>query len=415
MIQAIAKQHRRGTIYLPLLATTMLVGVVALASIGLTQVQSRRAQQESDWAAAQLQAQNAIEGGLYFIDSRDTWRSMLNMGSPTLGFYIGPNIATVDFSDPVDGDIGDSDEDDIVLTATGIKGDARHQTQVTVQALREPLAALGSCLHAAGDMEIKGGAMVTVQSAPISTNGNAQIDGTVFGDVSALTASGGGFVSGSLAIGASPADMPDASVIDIYASQATTILNPGGTIEEFALGPGVNPWGVVNADGVYVIDTEGHDITIKDARIWGTLIIRTNGHQVKLQNAVFMQPFRSDYPVLIVDGDLKIETENATKVLDEAGANFNFNPVELPFEGVSDADLTDTYPNEIHGLIHVTGEFELDKSPYINGAIICEGPATIQSSLTTLVHDESLYNSPPEGYTTIEMRIAPGTWRQVVD
>ena len=408
-------RQRKGTIYLPLLATTMLVGVVGLASVALTRVQGRRAQQESDWAVAQLQAQNAIEGGLFFIYSGDTWRDMVNMGSLTLGFYIGPGIATVDFTDPVDGDIADSDDDDVVLTATGVKGDARHQTQVTVRALRQPLDALASCLHAAGDMEIKSGAMVTVQGAPISTNGDAHVDGMVVGDVSALTQSGGGIITGSLTLGASAVAMPDASVIDDYVAKATLIFDPGGTIEKFVLGPGGNPWGAANAHGVYVIDTNGHDITIKDARIWGTLIILATGHKVTLQDAVLMQPFRSDYPVLIVDGNLKIETENATKVLDEAASTTNFNPAELPYEGASDVDLSDTYPNELHGLIHVTGAFELDKSPWIDGVVISEGAVTIHSSDTTLIHDPSLHDSPPEGYTTVTMQIVPGSWRQVVD
>ena len=408
-------KQRSGTIYLPLLATTMLVGVVALASIGLTQVQGRRAQQESDWAVAQLQAQNAIEGGLYFIHTRDTWRTMLQMGSNQLGFFIGPNIATVVFTDPVDGDIANSDEDEIVLTATGVKGDARHQTEVTVQAVHDPLEAFNSVLHAAGDTEVNGGAMVMVTGAPISTNGNAKIDGVVFGDVSALTRSGGGIISGDLTLDAPAADMPDPAVINDYISRATAIANPGGTVEKFVLGPGVNPWGAANADGVYFIDTGGSNITIKNARIWGTLIIRTGGGKVTLQDAVLMEPFRSDYPVLIVDGELTIETENASKVLDEAASSTNFNPPELPYAGGSDADILDTYPNEIHGLIHATGAVEFHKTPLFNGIIVCESTIKCHCDSPTFIYDESLRDNPPEGYTVIRMQIAPGSWRQVVD
>ena len=408
-----ASRQHEGTIYLPLLATTMLVGMIALAAVKLARVQGRAAKQESDWAIAQLQAHNAIEGGLFIIDSPN-WRDMPGAGTGTLGFQIGPNMAMLEMVDPVDGDIGDSPEDDVVLTATGTMGDARHKTQVTVEAVVQPLEALTTCLHAAGDIEVKGGAYIAAQGAPISTDGNIDIDEMVIGDVSALTRTGGGTITGTTTLGAEPKDLPDAQIIDDYIGKATAIYDPGDRINWFVLSPDRNPWGAANADCVYYIDTNGHDLTIKHARIWGTLVIRTGGKKVTIKDAVFMEPFRSDYPLLIVDGDLKIQTNALNMSLDEDGT-INFNPSGTPYEGHSDNDRSDTYPNEIRGLIHVTGEFEVDNSPVINGVVIGEGAVTCHSSNTTFIYDESLPENPPEGYGSIQMQIKPGSWRQIVD
>ena len=398
---------------MPVLATTVLVGIIAIAAVGMTRAQGRSAQQDSDWSTAQLQAQNAIEGGLYVIHANENWRDMLGSFNGTLGFYIGGGIATVVVTDPADGDIADSPDDDALLTATGTQGSAKHKTQVTLEIIHEPLEALATCLHAGGEIEVRGGCFLTVQDAPLSTNGNLKIDQVVVGDAEGLTRSGAGIITGTTTLGADPKDFPDPSVIDDYISKAVAIGDPGGTIEKLVLSPGANPWGIVDAEGVYFIDTGGSDLTIKGMRLWGTLIIRTGGKKVTIDIAAFMEPFRSDYPVLIVDGNLQIKTNGAP--LSEPNWSTNFNPPAAPYLGAGDADIHDTYPNELRGLIHVTGTFEMDNSPVLNGAVICESNVVCHSSNSLIVHDPSLVTNPPEGYTTRKVQIAPGSWRQAVD
>ncbi|KKN97002.1 hypothetical protein LCGC14_0162530 [marine sediment metagenome] len=395
------------------LATTVLVGIIAIAAVGMTRAQGRSARLDSDWSTAQLQAQNAIEGGLYLIHTNENWRDMLDSYNGTLGFYIGSSIATVVITDPADGDIANSPDDDVLLTATGTKGAARHKTQVTLEVIHEPLEALATCLHAGGNVTVYFGCILDVDGAPLSTNATLTVSGGVFGDVGAASIINLGWISGTETVPAPAKDLPDPEVAQEYQDLAETIPYVS-IMETFVLTPMLNPWGAASPDGVYVIDTGGQNLVIKGARIRGTLIIRTHGGEVTIQDAVFMRPFRVDYPTLIVDGDLVLKLKSDTDLLDEADWGVNFNPPGAPYLGGSDTDTDDTYPNELRGLIHVTGNLSLESYTHVNGVIICEGAATIKDS-PIIVHDPSLVTNPPEGYTTRKMQIAPGSWRQAVD
>ena len=240
------------------------------------------------------------------------------------------------------------------------------------------------------------------------------VSGGVLGDVEAATIINLGWISGTETVPAPAKDLPDAEVVQKYQDLAVTIPYVGSIMETFVLTPTLNPWGAASPNGVYVIDTGGQNLVIRGARIWGTLIIRAHGGQVTIQDAVFMRPFRADYPTLIVDGDLKLDLKSDTDLLDEADWGGNFNPPGAPYLEAGDTDTDDTYPNELRGLIHVTDKLTLENYTHVNGVIICEGAATIKDS-PTIVHDPSLVTNPPEGYTTRKMQIAPGSWRQAVD
>jgi hypothetical protein len=118
----------------------------------------------------------------------------------------------------------------------------------------------------------------------------------------------------------------------------------------------------------------------------------------------------------LVEGNVTIKHKSASvPSLSEDTCNTNFNPTGAPYTGVTDSDKSDTYPNEIRGLVHVKGSLTLQDTARIVGVVICEGPVT-GGGTNTIVYDASLYTSPPKGYTFVEgMKVSPGTWRQVVD
>jgi len=392
----------------------MLIGVIAIAAALATRVHLKRSKAEMDWAGAQWNAASAIEGGCYMVDNYPDWRDGPVMpGNYTVAFIIGNGQASVTLVDPVDGDIANDDSHDVLIVGTGMEGSSQHQTTVRLEAINQPLDALNTALHAGGDIQVASGATLTVQNAVLSTNGNVDVDGFVMGDIEAATQTGSGFVSGEVTLGVDPKDAPGSAVVDDYVSLATTISPAGSTIEKFALGPAANPWGAANADGVYYVNTNGGNLTIKGCRIWGTLIVRTNGGTVTIDQAVLMENFRSDYPVLIVDGNLIVKTDNTQ--LAEADWSANFNPTGCPYQGNDDTDQADPYPNEIVGLVHVTGSFETQQTPMIRGVVVCEGDALFSGSNTTIESDTSIYENPPEGYSNWIMQIAPGSWAQSID
>jgi len=75
----------------------------------------------------------------------------------------------------------------------------------------------------------------------------------------------------------------------------------------------------------------------------------------------------------------------------------------------------DTYPNEVRGLVHVTGTLTMQQTARVRGAVICESAVTCGGT-NQIVHNPDLYENPPEGYVEpVVMRISPGSWCQVVD
>ncbi|MHC4986400.1 MAG: hypothetical protein ACYTFO_09635, partial [Planctomycetota bacterium] len=289
-----------GTIYLPIMAATALVAIIGVASISLTRAQGKMSRLDLEWASAQRWAHVGAESALYMIDGDENWRDMalINGGQIDLMIMIGPDDkAMVTVTDPLDGDLTDSLLDNALITGTGTSGDARHKMAVDLLAVVKPLEALGTCLHATGGVSVQFGCSLTAQDAPLSTDGNLYVDGFVLGDAEGQTRSGGGFITGTTTLGVDLKDLPEASVIDDYLAKAVTLVDPGSIIEGFVLSPGSNPWGAVDAEGVYTINTGGANIIIRGMRLWGTLIIRTGGGTVTIDDAVFMEPYRADYPV----------------------------------------------------------------------------------------------------------------------
>ncbi len=229
-----------------------------------------------------------------------------------------------------------------------------------------------------------------------------------------MTTSGGGTVTGTLTVPAQTKAIPDASVLDTYRGLAVTIPFPGGTMERAVLGPNSNPWGLGSPDGVYYMDTAGRDITIRGLRLWGTLVIRTSGHKVVLDDAVFMEPYRSDYATLIVDGNLEIRLRSGEHGLSETLWLTNFNPFSCSYQGRSDILILDLYPNEIRGLVHATGTVLFKNSPCVRGAVMCGGALTFDD-YAQVIYQPSLGQDPPLGYRTIQMHLAGDSWRQSVD
>jgi hypothetical protein len=241
----------------------------------------------------------------------------------------------------------------------------------------------------------------------------------LYGDVHAATQTGGGTITGVATIPAPPKDLPDPAVFEMYKSLATPTPVDPDPMDKHVLGPGYTPWGVTNPDGVYYIDTVGHDLHINDSRIYGTLVIDAPGKKLILEDPVFIQPVRADYPALIVNGDVEFKYKSEETTLSESVFGVNYNPPGVPSDGVTDDDQLDTYPNEVRGLVHVFGTMNFMESARVRGVVIGEGAGTdavICDKDNEIVHDPNLYANPPIGYTKPPtMVISQGTWRQVVD
>jgi hypothetical protein len=404
-----------GSVYLHVLASSLLVTIIGLAALAAVRLQTRSAQLARDCAEARNGAVSAIELGLLYVKQDPNWRTSWPNGAWLSDKQLGNATFTLEGIDPHDNDLTDSEYEPLVLTGIGMKGIARHKTQVTLVPVVEPLRALNTCLHALGKVQVKSGKTLVAVGAPLSTNGLLDNDELIDGDAEAGSVDHVNTITGTLTVPAPAKPMPNPNVFSAYASKATVIPYTS-TIDKIVLTPTSNPWGPSDPNGLYLIDTSGATLTIKDSRIQGTLfVLAGTGKKVVLDGAMCMQSYRSDYPVLIVDGDLEIKCNSSEYALSEASCSTNFNPVGAPYESESDDDMLDEYPNEVAGLVHIKGSLGLFDTARVAGAILCEGPATVEGT-NTIIHDPGLYTSPPEGYTYVEcMKISPGSWQQIVD
>ena len=408
---------RRGSAYLAVLAVTVIVATMGLGALLAIRAQARSAAALADAAEARQYALNAIELGRLWIRKDAQWRTNRTSGAWITQQAFGDGTFSLEVTDPVDGNLANRPHDPVVFKATGIKGQARQMIQVTLSANPVPLPALQYALHTGGELHVKSAKTLTATSATVSTNGALKNEGTVAGNVEAASASQTGTVTGSLILGAATKTFPDSSVRDLYANLGTLIA-PGNTIEKQVLSPGRNPWGTTNPDGVYVIRTNS-DLTIKNTRIYGTLVVICPGNTVTFTGAVLIQPVRTDYPTLIVHGNANFLYSSDGATLSEPTTGVNFNPSDTPYEDQSDADTADVYPSEIQGLVHVTGTTTIKNTALIRGLLLCESSLSsdaVVSEDCQIVYDSSLYSSPPQGYTT-EVKMIPqsGSWKQMVD
>jgi hypothetical protein len=412
--QSVIRNRHRGSIYLHVLASSLLITILGLGALAAVRIQMRSARQVRDAAEARACAVSAIELGLLQVKQNPNWRTERPNGTWFDNQTLGAGHFTLQGADLEDGSLSDSVYEPVVLTGIGTKGTARHKAQVTLVPVVKPLAALSSCVVASGNVVISSGKQMTVVGAPVTTNANLGNSGTIDGNAEGQTANPPGTITGTLTVPGTVKPMPEASVFSSYVSEAT-VVPYAATIEKVVLAPGCNPLGPSDPNGLYVINTGGSNITLRNCRIYGTLIILAGTHSVTLDNAMFMQTYRPDFPVLLVEGNVDIKLKSIAGPLSEATCNTNFNPAGAPYSGVTDTDKTDLYPNEIRGLIHIKGSLTLWETTRLVGVVICEGTLNCQATNTT-VYDASLYANPPQGYTYVEgMKVSPGSWRQVVD
>ena len=407
--------RERGSIYLFVLASSLIITVIGMGSLFAVRVQSRSALTAEAATDVRLCAQSALELGLLKVGQDPNWRTTQSNGTWISNMSLGAATLSLEGIDPLDGDLTDNEYEPLVLNSTGQKGLARYKTQVTLVPNVKALEALNTCVHASGKMDIHNGEAITASGAPISTNGEFKNEGTVTGDVHADTVSKAGTVTGDLTAPADQKALPDPAVITDYLSKATTVAFTGD-IDKRLLTPADNPWGTENADGVYFIDTGDQDLTIKDSRIHGTLIVDVGGKTLFLKDSLLLHAYRLDYPVLIVIGKLNIELKSGEILLSETDLGTNFNPPGVPYLGQMDDDTDDDYPNEIQGLIHATKDIKFKETAHVVGAIISEHKVHFEGSGIVITHDPSLYASPPEGYTYVDgMKVSPGSYQRVVD
>lgn len=409
-----ASTTARAGIYVAVLSISMLVAVMGMSGLIAARIHVRDIEALRETEEAEQLSQAALEIGRLAIRDNDAWRSSLTSGVWSSSLTLGRGRLAWRVVDESDNDLSNNEWDAVRLYGQGVCGGSVRLTSVLLTARRVPLPALGMAIHTQGELRVRTGQLLNVANAIASTNTNLRNDGTINGNAEALLSLGVGTVTGTTTLNAPTKDFPDASVISLYTSRGT-VISPGALINNRLLSPAANPWGSTNADGVYVINTAS-DLTIANSRIVGTLVVNCPGRLVTIQGPVLIQPARSDYAALIINGNADFRYASASVGLAEATTGVNFNPAGTPYQGATDSDQTDTYPNEIQGLVHVTGTLATSGTPRVRGLVLVQSAslssAVDLSGAVEIVYDPNLYANPPDGYCTREMTPQAGSRRR---
>ncbi len=191
------------------------------------------------------------------------------------------------------------------------------------------------------------------------------------------------------------------------------------------LSPASNPFGAgtTNAQGIYVIDCDGSPISIKDCRVFGTLVLLNYDDTQSLvhgsmnwePSVASTDPAITNLPILMADEALQFSTSSDD--LDEGLVNVNLNPTGTPHEGSADSDKLDTIPSLLNGLIFVNGNLDVTSSLRLRGAMVIDGVATFTNADVTATYDPLYYwyNAPPGFEAEPAVDLVPGSFRRVVD
>jgi len=410
---------RRGTAYVVAVGIGLMVAAISLGGIAFARTRAASNHLRRDEVKARIVSRSAIELARSLITADPSWRSNLSNGTWASGDLLDASyeVSVTNPSGPLD----NSPLDSVVVVGDASVGLARQRLSVQLDAKPVPLNCLAIPMTVGGAVSAATSTL-NPAGATVATNlGFTSILATIRPNVEATTVIVGTGFAGTTSTGLPARTLPSSTVFDSYVSSGTPIaigslpvvsLKP--TLRRCVLSPASNPFGATNANGIYVIDCQGQALVITSCRIVGTLVLLNPGVGTAVTGAVRWEPAVSNYPCLLVNGNITLQHWSAN--LSESTQATNFNPHGTPYiypTGTSDSDTADSYPSSIAGLVYVSGNVTTSNSPTIS-LLMIGGSLTLGGTLT-LEYDSLYLNSPPPGFFTASMTPSPGSWRRVVD
>ncbi|HEX8911644.1 MAG TPA: hypothetical protein VF796_04740 [Humisphaera sp.] len=419
------RRARRGAAYVLVLSLGLVISVIGMGVLLTTRVAVRDATRTGEVDEAAVLAQSAAEWGMAAIANDTNWRTTYTSGTATAERPLGRGYVSFKLVDETDGNLSNGTNDNVRVYGIGRVGSAKRIYSVSLMPSGPGLDVLRTAAHSGGAAATSG--TVTAAGGPFSSNGSFTVPtgATVTGDVEAASVSLSGTLTGTSKVMAAKT-MPGATVFDQYKSIATTIAFSSlssGNLQNAVLSPLTNPYGLLpNAKGVYYVRVPANGtLTIRQCRLVATLVVEVDaGGKVATSGSFLWDPPQADYPALIVKATTgcSVDFGGSTTSLSEATYATNFNPVGTPYpytaSGSADVDTSDSYPSELHGVVHVMGTgftTTLGSNLKTKGCVIVEGSVTYGGGIS-LTSDPTLLTTPPQGYRDATV-LAPltGTWR----
>lgn len=402
-----ARRARRGSAYLAILGTSLVATTLLSGAIFVQQAKIRADRDAADGAIARQAAESGIELARAYIEKVPTWRTTTAIN--VSGIAIGNALIDVAVTDPTDNDVADRPYDPIMITCTARVGRTEQLVTARLNAVPVAIDSLAYAAHAAD--KITNYNRLSMGSATASANVKVDNNWVIEGNVITKKFGTYGSITGSGIVNAGSRTTPSSTIADWYAGFGTQLVGVT-TLDKRVLTPQLNPFGLADPEGVYVIRATG-DVTIKNTRILGTLVVICPGYRVIIDNNVLLESANRDFPALIIVGDAELRYTTQGQVLSESALGVNFNPAGAAYAGNTDSDQLDSYPSEIRGLVHVTGDYLTQANNTVRGAVLAN-TLTI-NSIHTIAYDASLFSRPPMGYAAqVNMPVTSGSLQRTV-
>ncbi|RNC81341.1 MAG: hypothetical protein ED559_05990 [Phycisphaera sp.] len=366
------KRSGRGTVYLLVLMSSVIVTLIGLMGFRMLRAQAAIAQSDADRDEALMIAESAVQWGVHIVTLKDDWRDSITSGVPIRTGAFGQGTMSVTITDKDDGDLSDDEAEEFVISGTGVVGDARQTLEVTVATVGGPHPSLEKSITVGDRLALDTGASLTIESGGTARR--------------LTTYSGMSFSSSKVAI-EDPVDLPDPMLITEWMAKGTLIDSSmhtgsynGQTFSDVSA-PSKVP---VDPNGIYTIDAGGKGLILSNCTVQGTLIVTNLGlntvhfHQSKL---VF-----GDHggPTLLVDGDLILDTGWGVGVH--------------------------------QGLIYANGDIRISADFMMVGAMFSTDDVWIDPVFVSINDHPGATSGPPDGFTQAEgYEVVAGSWERVVN
>lgn len=363
--------HRRGTMYLLVLVTTMIITVIGIIGYKMMRTQAAVARADIERDEALVLAESGVQWGIHLSSLKVDWRDAYTSGVNINTMSIGEGTMAVAFIDD-DGDLADDPLDPFWVRATGVVGDA---TQILEAQIELPQ----STAHPALDDSLTVGGTLYIdddKTFSLENGGTAYRHREADGDEAERW---------RVKI-SNPVEFPNPSLIQLWANKGTVIGRDvhGGKISGATLSDTQAPSGITpDPNGIYVIDTEGSNFDLEKCTVRGTLVIINSGTaNIDIMESKFTFGDHGG-PTLITDGETRL------------GLKF--------------------YPGVSQGIFYINGHAIIEQDMWMVGTVIVTGDLQFKTNYVSINDHPSATSGPPEGFHADEgYRLVAGSWRRVV-
>jgi hypothetical protein len=401
---------RRGSVYVLVLGTSMLIMLIGLATVAMTQANARSGSQSGDVIEASALAESGVELALTKFSADSNWQIDYPAGVATTPVALGRGTVSFKWLSVATGGVR--------IYGIGQVHNAKRIYSIAATT-NQPVATLKSATFAGTSISLP--TLGTVSGGgTITTNGSIGgllVNFTVPTIVQAVSNTLGILTNLTNALLGSPPTPPsNTHVFDYYTTNGTDITSSvptsGGNykLQYVLLAPNINTLsgGAKNSQGIYVINCNNTVINISNCRVYGTLVLLNPGTNSSINGSVYFAPAAPGYPCLMVKGNFALSAGTAN-LSDSSAQSINFNQTGAPYQGATDATFTTSYPCRFEGVVYVSGNLNATAATII-GSLQVGGTLSVSTSISE-TYDPTVYNIPAPGFSSSQLTTTPGSWQ----